>query len=107
VIILLLGRGRIPHRSSSLDQDFFQPQSIQAPAAYVLRFVLHDWADGPCTTILKNLRNAAGPATRLLVFEGVMPHVCTVAGDPPPSPLLGNLGAGLGAFVTMLDLQVR
>ncbi|KAI0261389.1 S-adenosyl-L-methionine-dependent methyltransferase [Gloeopeniophorella convolvens] len=89
-------------------QDFFQPQSVKGAAVYVLRLVLHDWADGPNITILKNLRAVAGPATRLVVFDGVMPHVCAVPGGPPPppAPLLGNLGAGLGAFITMLDLQM-
>ncbi|KAI0267868.1 S-adenosyl-L-methionine-dependent methyltransferase [Gloeopeniophorella convolvens] len=89
-------------------QDFFKPQSVKNAAVYLLRLVLHDWADEPNTTILKNLRAAAAPTTRLVVFDGVMPHVCYVPGGPPapPAPLLGNLGAGLGAFVTMLDLQM-
>ncbi len=98
----------MPHTRCS-DQDFFEPQAIKEPAAFVLRFILHDWADGPNTKILKNLRAAAKPTTRLVIFDALMPHVCAVPGGPPPppSPLLGNLGAGMGAFLTMLDLEVR
>ncbi len=105
---LLSGRRRMPHTRCSA-QDFFEPQAIKEPAAFVLRFVLHDWADGPNTKILKNLRAAVKPATRLVIFDSLMPHVCAVPGGPPPppSPLLGNLGVGMGVFLTMLDLQVR
>ncbi|KAI0292082.1 S-adenosyl-L-methionine-dependent methyltransferase [Multifurca ochricompacta] len=86
-----------------------QPQAtVKEPAAYLLRFIIHDWPDNHSIAILKNLRAAAGPATRLVLFEGVMPHVCLTHGGrpPPPPPLLGNLGAGMGALVTMLDLQM-
>ncbi|KAI0260406.1 S-adenosyl-L-methionine-dependent methyltransferase [Gloeopeniophorella convolvens] len=89
-------------------QDFLQLQTVKEAAIYFMRFVLHDWADEPSTTILKNLRAAAASTTRLVIFDSVMPHVCSVPGGPPapPAPLLGNLGAGLGAFITMLDMQM-
>jgi hypothetical protein len=109
VTFALLSRGsRIPHTRCS-GQDFFEPQAIKEPAAFVLRFIVHDWADGPSIKILKNLRAAAKPATRLVIFDALMPHVCVVPGGspPPPWPLLGNLGEGMGAFVTMLDMQVQ
>jgi hypothetical protein len=104
---LPFGRCRMPHTRCSA-QDFFEPQAIKEPAAFVLRFVLHDWADASNIKILKNLRAAAKPTTRLVIFDSLMPHVCAVPGGPPPppSPLLGNVGAG-GEFLTMLDLQVR
>ena len=75
---------------------------------FVLRFILHDWPDASCVKILKNLRAAATLATRLVVLDAIMPHVCHVPGGPPPppAPLLGNLGAGLGGTLTMLDIQV-
>jgi hypothetical protein len=94
-------------RVSLQAQDFFEPQAIKEPAAFVLRFVLHDWADASNIKILKNLRAAAKPTTRLVIFDSLMPHVCAVPGGPPPppSPLLGNVGAG-GEFLTMLDLQM-
>ena len=92
-----------------LVHDFFEPQTIKEPAVFFLRFVIHDWADGHSIKILKNLRAAAKPDTRLVIFDLLMPHVCAVPGGPPPppSPLLGNLGEGMGGFLTMLDLHVR
>ena len=76
---LLSGRSRMPH-TLCLVHDFFEPQAIKEPAAFVLRFVIHDWADGPSIKILKNLRAAAKPDTRLVIFDSLMPHVCTVLG---------------------------
>ena len=37
--------------------------------AYVLKFVLHDWEDGPAGAILRNCRRAIAPKGRLLVIE--------------------------------------
>jgi len=103
------GRNRKTH-TLPLDQDFFVAQSIEEPAAFVLRYIIHNWADDSCIKVLKNLRAVAKPATRLIVFDTLMSHVCAVPGSgghqPPPSPLLGNLGAGMGAIPTMFDLQV-
>ena len=104
----LSGRSRSPH-TLFLVHDFFEPQTIKEPAAFILRFIIHDWADEISIKILKHLRAAAKPDTRLIIFDTLMPHVCAVPGGPPPppSPLLGNLGEGMGGFLTMLDLQVR
>ncbi|MGE3358632.1 MAG: methyltransferase [Acidimicrobiia bacterium] len=41
---------------------------------YVLRHVLHDWADEPSAAILRNCRAAMGTGDRLLVVEAVVPE---------------------------------
>jgi hypothetical protein len=41
--------------------------------AYFLRHVLHDWDDERATALLRNVRRAMGPRSRLLVVEGVIP----------------------------------
>ena len=89
-------------------QDFFEPQATKEPAAFVMRFIAHDWPDDVNIKILKHLRAAAKPDTRLVIFDALMPHSCVVPGGPPPppSPLLGNLGEALGGVITMLDVQV-
>lgn len=81
-----------------------------------MRAILHDWPTPDCITILKNIRQAAGPTSKLLVFEHILPLACAetstefdVTDDtipPAPWPMLPNLGVGLGAWVTALDMQV-
>jgi len=41
--------------------------------AYLLKHVIHDWADERAVAILKNCRKAMRPATKLLIVEGVYP----------------------------------
>ena len=41
--------------------------------AYVLKNVIHDWADAEAVTILSNVRQAARPGTTLLLAEFVIP----------------------------------
>jgi hypothetical protein len=79
-----------------------------------MRFILHDWPDNKCQQILKILREAAGPGSKLVVFDQIMAHACKYEGPfaevsnpvKAPSPLLANLGMGIGGFLTMIDLQV-
>jgi hypothetical protein len=42
--------------------------------AYVLSRVIHDWADEPAVTILRNCRRAMPPGSRLLVIERLLPE---------------------------------
>ena len=83
-------------------------------AVYFMRLVLHDWPDNKCQQILKVLRDAAGPDSKLIVFDQIMTHACKYEGPfadvsnpiKAPSPLLANLGMGAGGFLTMIDMQV-
>ncbi|MFG3258796.1 methyltransferase [Streptomyces sp. NPDC048172] len=40
---------------------------------YVLKNILHDWPDADCLRILRTVRRAAAPGTRLLVIDAVLP----------------------------------
>jgi hypothetical protein len=42
--------------------------------AYVLKWILHDWDDAACATILKNVRAAIAPHGRLLIVDRVLPE---------------------------------
>ena len=85
-------------------QDFFQPNPVKNAAIYFMRAILHDWPDSICLTILKHLRDAAGPNSKLVVIDTLVTHACR---SDPTTPLLDNLGIGQGAFPTALDLSVR
>ncbi|KAI0041967.1 S-adenosyl-L-methionine-dependent methyltransferase [Auriscalpium vulgare] len=91
-------------------QDFFQPQAVKEASVYYMRHILHDWPDSTSETILKHLRAVAGPHTKLVVFECLMPHACPedseAALPPPPFPLLANIGLPVGGFLTMMDLHM-
>ncbi|KAF8825445.1 hypothetical protein HHX47_DHR7000188 [Lentinula edodes] len=94
--------------------NFFESQPVQNAAIYFLRLILHDWPDEKCLTILKILRRAAGPSSKLIVFEQIMAYPCKYSGPfadvsnpiKAPAPLLANLGMGAGGFITMIDMQM-
>lgn len=64
------------------EHDFFtpQPEHLKGPAVYLLRVVLHDWADPLCRKILLRLRQAVIPGkedeTKLVIAEFVLPLAC-------------------------------
>ncbi len=63
--------------------DFFK----EVPAGgdlYLLKFVLHDWDDVSCETILANIRRAIAPRGRLLIVEQLLPE----ANEHHLSPLM-------------------
>jgi hypothetical protein len=56
--------------------DFFK--SVPEANVYVLKYILHDWNDANCVSILQNIAAAAPPNARLVIFEAVIPP-----GDEP------------------------
>jgi len=51
---------------------------------YLLKFILHDWSDDECVTILRRVREAMAPNARVVVVEMLI----TSGGPPSPAPLL-------------------
>jgi hypothetical protein len=51
---------------------------------YLLKFILHDWSDDECVTILRRVREAMAPNARVVVVEMLI----TSSGPPSPAPLL-------------------
>ncbi|EKM53088.1 uncharacterized protein PHACADRAFT_210808 [Phanerochaete carnosa HHB-10118-sp] len=105
------------------------------PAVFLMRVITHDWPDSYIIRILLRLRQAAGPNTRLLLADYVLPLACVdededggaetpdsvstsekVTYEPLPgaartlapegSPLLPNLGKA-NANAYWLDLTMR
>jgi hypothetical protein len=66
--------------------DFFA--SVPAGDVHLLSWVLHDWDDDACRTILDRCRRAAAPGGRILVLERILPE--RVAEDP--AVILADLG---------------
>jgi O-methyltransferase domain len=50
--------------------DFFE--SVPEGDLYLLKYILHDWGDAGCLTILRNCRRAAKPGARLAVVEQLL-----------------------------------
>jgi hypothetical protein len=52
--------------------DFFE--SVPSGAdAYIMKYIIHDWTDDLCVTILQNCRRAMAPNARILVVDTVIP----------------------------------
>jgi hypothetical protein len=63
-----VGSDEIAHRYSVVGGDFFT--SVPAHCdLYILRHIIHDWADGEAVTILQNCRNAMCPGGKILIIE--------------------------------------
>jgi O-methyltransferase domain/Dimerisation domain len=60
-------------RMEAISGDFFESVPTGADA-YLLRFILHDWADAAAAAILESLRRVMKPAARLIVVESVIPE---------------------------------
>ncbi|EIW63673.1 O-methyltransferase [Trametes versicolor FP-101664 SS1] len=96
-------------------QDFFEEHqpfevpgvgTVSQPAVFLARAVAHNWPDRDVKVLLSILRRAAGPHTKLLLVDNLLPYACvddkadigsTSQGAvrslvPEGSPLLPNLG---------------
>jgi len=65
----------VSKRVKFVPHDFFQPHPAEArgAAAYIMRYILHDWSDSYAKKILKNVFEAMGENSRLLIADAVMP----------------------------------
>ncbi len=61
--------------------DFFESVPAGTADAYVMRWIIHDWADPEAIAILKNVRDAAKPGARVMLVEEIVPE--------PPRPTMG------------------
>jgi hypothetical protein len=63
-------------RCRAVAGDFFTAVPEGADA-YLLKQILHDWADEPATAILRSCRRAVGPGARVLIVERMLPERAT------------------------------
>ena len=68
----LIAKAGLQDRLQTVPTNFFE--SVPAGAdAYLMRHIIHDWADRESLVILKNIRRVIRPDGRLLVVEGIVP----------------------------------
>jgi hypothetical protein len=63
-------------RVTFMPHDFFAPQPVTGAAAYLLRYITHNWSDEDCVRIFRALVPAlekSPPETRLLINDVVLP----------------------------------
>lgn len=73
----------LAQRCQTVGGDFF----AEVPAggdAYLMKFVLHDWDDDRCVTILQNVARVMPPDAKLLIIESVIPP----GNDPYPGKFM-------------------
>ncbi|KAJ6505395.1 O-methyltransferase [Mycena sanguinolenta] len=95
--------------------NFFTAQPLQNAAVFLLRWIMHDWPDPSAVQILRHLREAAKPETKLVTVDIILPYTCSDAsvtnhipgaGRPrAPAPLLANMGA-VSNMKYWLDFQM-
>jgi hypothetical protein len=57
-------------RCATAHGDFFQ--AVPAGDAYVLKDIIHDWADAKAATILGNIHRAAHPSAKVILIECIL-----------------------------------
>ncbi|KLO06095.1 S-adenosyl-L-methionine-dependent methyltransferase [Schizopora paradoxa] len=66
-------------RLSFQEHNFFESEPIKNADVYMLKFIIHDWSNKYSHIILKRLREAAAPHSRLIIVDKIIPYIC------PPS----------------------
>jgi hypothetical protein len=67
---LLLAQRRVSDRIELAPGSFFEAVPPGCDA-YLMKNILHDWDDETCTRLLKNVRRAATPGTRMLLCGAI------------------------------------
>ncbi|KAI0761039.1 S-adenosyl-L-methionine-dependent methyltransferase [Trametes elegans] len=90
----LFESGRMTFRARDLFAPWEPLASGSTPDVFLIRLVLHDWQDEDSVIILRRLREGAGPNTKLLIGDMLLPYACDAEGAfvGEGSPLLPNLG---------------
>jgi O-methyltransferase/methyltransferase family protein len=87
-----IARSGFAERTEAVGGDFFQ--AVPPADLYLLKFILHDWDDQGCITILRRCREAMTPGGRIAIIEMVLGELS----DPGPGALMdmNMLAASVG-----------
>lgn len=69
---------QVSSRVSFRGHDFFRPQPVHGASIYLLRMILHDWAEKEAIQILSNLVPALGDGSKILIMDTVLPDPGTI-----------------------------
>lgn len=83
-------RNGLGERTRAVGGSFFE--SIPEGDLLTLKWILHDWSDEECVTILKNCRNAIAKGGRIAVIESVVGESNPVAGLMDVAMLMATTG---------------
>jgi 6-hydroxytryprostatin B O-methyltransferase len=81
------------NRISFQAHDIFTLQPIKGASVYLFKHILHNWPDGKCIEILRNVVPAMEKGSKIVVMEGVMPEI-------------GEVGKWIDKITTSADLQM-
>jgi hypothetical protein len=86
-----VARNGLGERTTVIGGDFFE--SVPPADLYLLKFILHDWDDEQCVTILSRCREAMIPGGRIAIVEMVVGDIT----DPGPAAVIDmNMLAATG-----------
>ncbi|KAI0314822.1 S-adenosyl-L-methionine-dependent methyltransferase [Amylostereum chailletii] len=97
------------------EHDFRTPQPVKNASVFLMRRIMHDYSDDICIDILRHLRDAASPSTRLVIVDNVTPYACATeeanikqavngsSSKTTPAPLLANRG-DVNLTVYLMDI---
>ncbi|KZP03142.1 hypothetical protein FIBSPDRAFT_969273 [Athelia psychrophila] len=74
--------------------DFLKEAPVKDQDIYYLRHIVHNWPDSDAIRILKNVRAAMKPDSRLLLHDEVLANTDPAEPSMAPEPLPANYGAG-------------
>lgn len=69
---LLESKG-VADRVTLREGNFFEAVPVEADI-YILKYIIHDWDDDKCVTILKNIRRVIPEGGRVVLLEAVVPE---------------------------------
>ncbi|KAK7026519.1 hypothetical protein VNI00_015599 [Paramarasmius palmivorus] len=93
--------------------NFFEDTVVKSCDIYYIKGILHNWSDSECATILRNVRKAMKPESRLVIHDIIIWGTTHSVGahtlqDSAPEPLLPNWGASAARAyeldITMMKL---
>ncbi len=63
----------------SEEHDFFTVNPVKNADVFMAKYVIHDWSNKYSLEILKRLREAAAPHTKLVLLDKIIPYMCPLS----------------------------